>query len=689
MAGASGPGLGALGALDPWVMGAGDAVAAGFRPQEKGLPAPWRRPGAPGAGGGPEAAPRRGGDGGAPLLPSSASSRASGSLGSQADRAGEGGARWARGAPGGTGGAGGAGARAGGDCGHSGRAGPDEPLQPAPPPILSPRAQNHPRLPDGGAPRSAKDAMVSRGFPENVRQKALRGVSRGSDGRFHVSIRINPQKQAYIGSSEDVCVAARMRDVAEVLLFGPAADTAFDVREYDLEAVMRLEWRSIGDFSSREAGIRDIAQMADHQGELARAERRAAREQGPLLPGMAAGDAFSMRDYVRECSRDFTLETHPFFFMEGVARQPPSEARSPLLKNSVATPPTPEAFEAPEASDGEAETGPLRPPPPPPLPSEPFYLAKGAGRPNDWGALGFALGVPPPPDPLRSSFVPMQDAFAAFGAPLRHHRSPSAGRPARQEVDPTPPTKAPRERGKGLDSTEPPTRGGPMEPLVWAETCQSFQCDACGDAFDNFRTFAWHCLNKGCRQAKKQWTCDLCDRVFSGPGNLAQHWTKGSVNPCAKEMRSRIPLRHAQPDTPAGRPDTPAGRPDTPAGPPMEPTEPLSLWAETCLSFQCDACGDTFDSFRSFGGHCQRKGCAQWMKRWTCDLCDREFSGPGPLSMHWTHGALNPCAKVMRSITCRTEEPNGARLNGPQTKREAKRARGDPSASAILEIKWL
>ena len=57
--------------------------------------------------------------------------------------------------------------------------------------------------------------------------------------------------------------------------------------------------------------------------------------------------------------------------------------------------------------------------------------------------------------------------------------------------------------------------------------------------------------------------------------------------------------------------------------------------------------------------------------------------------MHWTHGALNPCAKVMRSITCRTEEPNGARLNGPQTKREAKRARGDPSASAILELKWL
>lgn len=221
-----------------------------------------------------------------------------------------------------------------------------------------------------------------------------------------------------------------------------------------------------------------------------------------------------------------------------------------------------------------------------------------------------------------------------------------------------------------------------MEPLVWAETCQSFQCDACGDAFDNFRTFAWHCLNKGCRQAKKQWTCDLCDRVFSGPGNLAQHWTKGSVNPCAKEMRSRIPLRHAQPDTPAGRPDTPAGRP-------KEPTEPLSLWAETCPSFQCDACGDTFDSFRSFGGHCQRKGCAQWMKRWTCDLCDRELSGPGPLSMHWTHGALNPCAKVMRSITCRTEEPNGARLNGPQTKREAKRARGDPSASAVLELKWL
>ena len=114
MAGASGPGLGALGALDPWVVGAGDAVAAGFRPQEKGLPAAWRRPGAPGAGGGPEAAPRRGGGGGAPLLPSSASSRASGSLGSQADRAGEGGARWARGAPGGTGGAGGAGARGGG-----------------------------------------------------------------------------------------------------------------------------------------------------------------------------------------------------------------------------------------------------------------------------------------------------------------------------------------------------------------------------------------------------------------------------------------------------------------------------------------------------------------------------------------------------------------------------------------------
>ena len=210
---------------------------------------------------------------------------------------------------------------------RTGRAGPDEPLQPAPPPILSPRAQNHPRLPDGGAPRSAKDAMVSRGFPENVRQKALRGVSRGSDGRFHVSIRINPQKQAYIGSSEDVCVAARMRDVAEVLLFGPAADTAFDERGYDLEAVLRLEWLSIGDFSSREAGIRDIAQMADHQGELARAERRAAREQGPLLPGMAAGDAFSMRDYVRECSRDFTLETHPFFFMEGVARQPPKRGR--------------------------------------------------------------------------------------------------------------------------------------------------------------------------------------------------------------------------------------------------------------------------------------------------------------------------------------------------------------------------
>ena len=159
----------------------------------------------------------------------------------------------------------------------------------------------------------------------------------------------------------------------------------------------------------------------------------------------------------------------------------------------------------------------------------------------------------------------------------------------------------------------------------------------------------------------------------------------------------------------------------------MEPTEPLSLWAETCPSFQCDACGDTFDSFRSFGGHCQRKGCAQWMKRWTCDLCDREFSGPGPLSMHWTHGALNPCAKVMRSITCRkTEDPwnmiqdmavmtqrnnlepspeakrgrgrkpkaaaeelNGARLKGPQKKREAKRAREDPSASDILELKWL
>ena len=327
MAGASGPGLGALGALDPWVVGAGDAVAAGFRPQEKGLPAAWRRPGAPGAGGGPEAAPRRGGGRGrppAPLLRLVTGVGLAGVPGGQ----GRGGRRAVgQGRARGHGGRRGRWGAGGGDCGHSGRAGPDEPLQPAPPPILSPRAQNHPRLPDGGAPRSAKDAMVSRGFPENVRHKALRGVSRGSDGRFHVSIRINPQKQAYIGSSEDVCVAARMRDVAEVLLFGPAADTAFDVRGYDLEAVLRLEWLSIGDFSSREAGIRDIAQMADHQGELARAERRAAREQGPLLPGMAAGDAFSMRDYVRECSRDFTLETHPFFFMEGVARQPPKRGR--------------------------------------------------------------------------------------------------------------------------------------------------------------------------------------------------------------------------------------------------------------------------------------------------------------------------------------------------------------------------
>ena len=56
MAGASGPDLEALGALSPWVVGPGDAVAAVFRPQEKGLPAAWRRPGAPGAGGGPEAA---------------------------------------------------------------------------------------------------------------------------------------------------------------------------------------------------------------------------------------------------------------------------------------------------------------------------------------------------------------------------------------------------------------------------------------------------------------------------------------------------------------------------------------------------------------------------------------------------------------------------------------------------------
>jgi hypothetical protein len=189
----------------------------------------------------------------------------------------------------------------------------------------------------------------------------------------------------------------------------------------------------------------------------------------------------------------------------------------------------------------------------------------------------------------------------------------------------------------GKQSKEPETDGmEPTEPLsVWAETCRSFECDACGRTFDKFLNFGFHCKRTGCVQSKKLWACDLCDRVFSGPGSLAAHWSRGKNNECAMEMRSRIPMDGKQ-----------SKKPETDG---MEPMEPLSVWAETCRSFECDACGRTFDKFSAFGFHCKRTGCVQPRKQWTCDLCNRDFNGPGGLATHWGQGNNNACAMEMCS----------------------------------------
>ena len=495
---------------------------------------------APGPGGGPGPAPRRCG---LPASPDPPRARAGPPLrgptsASSPDSPLSARVVWAEGSPGGNRRDLHGGRRSGGRLG---------PGSPATPKALVLGSRQDPRLPDAGRPPSARDAMVLRGVPESLLQKAVRCVTRGSDGRFHASIHVNSLTHAYIGSSEDVCISARMRDVAKILLFGSAADTAYDIREYDLEAVARLEWQRVGDFASNEAGIRGIAREADRAGEQAQAERRAAREGGPILPGMVAGDAFSMRGYVREHARDFTLETHPFF-VGGTAGQPPSEARPPPHEASEA-PEAPEAPETPGPSRAGAKTRPL----PPLRQCEPFCFTKGSGRPNAWGALGLALGVPPPPDPLRSWFIPTQNAFTALASPAKTKECSQCGasKTAKWRKGPLGSktlcnacgVKHVRQAGRAGHERKRPASSQPTAPLsLWAETSATFQCDACGKTFDKFRNFGFHCAKKGCVQSKKRWACDLCDRVFSSPGSLAMHWTKGNKNACAMEMRSRIPM---------------------------------------------------------------------------------------------------------------------------------------------------
>ena len=265
------------------------------------------------------------------------------------------------------------------------------------------------------------------------------------------------------------------------------------------------------------------------------------------MPGMVAGDAFSMRGYVREHARDFTLETHPFF-VGGTAGQPPSEARPPPHEASEA-PEAPEAPETPGPSRAGAKTRPL----PPLRQCEPFCFTKGSGRPNAWGALGLALGVPPPPDPLRSWFIPTQNAFTALASPAKTKECSQCGasKTAKWRKGPLGSktlcnacgVKHVRQAGRAGHERKRPASSQPTAPLsLWAETSATFQCDACGKTFDKFRNFGFHCAKKGCVQSKKRWACDLCDRVFSSPGSLAMHWTKGNKNACAMEMRSRIPM---------------------------------------------------------------------------------------------------------------------------------------------------
>ena len=98
------------------------------------------------------------------------------------------------------------------------------------------------------------------------------------------------------------------------------------------------------------------------------------------------------------------------------------------------------------------------------------------------------------------------------------------------------------------------------------------------------------------------------------------------------------------------------------------PTEPLSLWAETFRSFRC----------------INKKGCVQSKKRWACDLCNRVFSGPGQLAMHWTKGHKNACAMEMRSRI----PLDASQSNKPETKWKASRGEEDLSIPLNLELKW-